>query len=215
MPLNTTSQGPDAMHGRLLRHLPALYQEDPFAGRFLSHFEDILLGTAEGEHPGLERTIAQLWQVADPDHAHDDFLPWLGDWVGATLLAELPVEAQRTFLSHIAQYYRRRGTKGNLIRLLRLFTGGTVSVEEVEVPQFQIGVHSSIGIDTYIEGGPSNVFRVVLNLPRLEGESDDSRQSRLGRLKDLAIKVIDLEKPAHTACELQIPELGSALRWWI
>ncbi|HEX9343394.1 MAG TPA: hypothetical protein VF995_07245, partial [Actinomycetota bacterium] len=48
-----------------LDHLPAIFRQEPFVGRFLRAFETILSGT-DAEPPGLETTISHLADYLDP-----------------------------------------------------------------------------------------------------------------------------------------------------
>src|SRR5262245_1786573 len=78
-----------------LAHLPALFHEDPFVGRFLLAFERIISGLRPpdphdpvGDQPGLEEIIDRIHTYfapgpgADSDaRAPDEFLPWLASWV--------------------------------------------------------------------------------------------------------------------------------------
>src|SRR5262245_16476878 len=102
---------------RLLSFLPAVYSEDAFLGRYLTAFEDVLLG--------LEQRIDGIARLFDPQQAPDDFLPWLSSWVAFTLRAHVDVNQQRNFLSRVVPLYRRRGTRQNLQDLLALDRKGT------------------------------------------------------------------------------------------
>ena len=87
----------------LLRHLPALYADDPYLGRFLLAFEKLLLGRDDGlafTHAGLEQTIDRLAGFIDPETAPADFLPWLSSWTAFMLRADLDEARQRSFRVH-------------------------------------------------------------------------------------------------------------------
>jgi hypothetical protein len=130
----------------LLQYLPAIYQnpEEPFLGRFLLAFEKLMFGRNDGvvlpttgdEPPALERTIANIASYFVPkatnDHPQtpDDFVPWLASWTAFTLRFDLQ-EQQRDFIQRVISLYRTRGTKQNLVDLLRIFTRGTPSVEDI------------------------------------------------------------------------------------
>lgn len=183
---------------RLLEYLPAIYQEDPFIGQFLSAFEKILLGREDDvifHNKGLEKKIDGLAAFFDPQETPKDFLPWLAKWTAFSLRADLNPTKQRHFLEKIIQFYRWRGTKKNLQDLLELFTVGVPDVNEAAAADMQIGVHSTIGKDTYISGGQQHFFYVNISLPRADP------QVQL-RQREIAKAIIDLEKPAHTSYEL-------------
>ena len=61
--------------------LPALYQEDVTAQRFLSAFDDALAP--------ILCTLDNIDAYFDPRLAPEDFLDWLGGWVGLSLLHAL------------------------------------------------------------------------------------------------------------------------------
>ena len=185
---------------RLLEYLPAIYQEDPFIGQFLSAFEKILLGREDDvvfPYKGLEETIDGLAALFDPKETPKEFLSWLAKWTALSLRADLDETKQRHFLANIIQLYRWRGTKNNLQNLLKLFTVGVPDVNEAGAAEMQIGEHSTIGKDTYIGGGPPHFFYVNISLPRADPEVQL-------RQREIAKALIDLEKPAHTFYELTV-----------
>jgi phage tail-like protein len=180
----------------LLNYLPAIYHQDPFIGSFLLAFEEVLLGLDDGQgEPGLEQTIAGISTLFDPALTPEKFLPWLADWTAFTLRADLNPNQQRAFLANIVQLYRWRGTKRNLQDLLKIFTIGSPIITEPDADEFQIGVHSTIGLDTYLAGGAPFFFTVTISLPR----TDPTTQQRQ---LEIAGAIIELEKPAHTFYQL-------------
>jgi phage tail-like protein len=203
---------------RLLDYLPVIYQDAPFVGQFLLAFEKLLLGytdeisipTVEGikfPKAGLEMTIADIATYFDPLHTPEDFLPWLASWTALSLRADLDPQVQRQFIANIIRYYRFRGTKANLQELLSLFVRGKPTIEETSNEEFQIGIHSTIGKDTYLRGGPPHVFKVTIVLPKeLQGQP-----KLLERQLAIASSIIELEKPAHTTYTL-IPIFPDTIR---
>lgn len=183
----------------LLDYLPAIYREDPFVGQFLLAFEKILLGRADDvsfPHQGLEETIANLAALFDPKQTPADFISWLAGWTAFSLRADLTPVQQRDFIAKIIPLYKRRGTKENLRQLLEIFTISKPTIVETGGAEFQIGVHSTIGADTYLSGGPPHFFRVTIPLPRLDAAT-------LSRQLEIARALIELEKPAHTTYEIE------------
>jgi phage tail-like protein len=172
METHTTSGANQPEASQLLPYLPALYADhlhrDPFLGDYLKAFEKVLLGRGDGgevvHEAGLEETIADLARLFDPAQTRADFLPWLAGWIGLSLRADLGSHRQREFIANMVQLYRRRGTKENLQKLLEMFTAVTPTItEEIAHPEFQLGVHSTIGLDTYLRGGRPHRFRVALD----------------------------------------------------
>lgn len=160
-----------------LGHLPAIFRQDPFLGRFLLAFEQILTGGGEGV-AGLEATISRLADYLDPMTTEPEFLPWLAGWVTLSLRADWDEATKRGFIQRIVPLYRLRGTREGLRSMLELYTG-----EPVEV------------LDDFAE--PAHFFEVRLTL----SEADPDL---LRRKQAIARAIIDQEKPAHTFYALQI-----------
>ncbi len=202
---------------QLLDYLPLIHHTDPFLGQFLLAFEKILLGLKDDddiEFPplskdikfqpqGLETTIAEIATLFDPQKTPEDFLSWLAGWTALILRADLALEAvqrklvQREFLANIVQRYRFRGTKENLIQLLKIFTLGEPIIQEPVVSAFQVGVSSTVGRNTYVGGGPAHFFEITIALARASPK-EQAREEAIAR------SIIELEKPAHTYYKLNI-----------
>ena len=167
-----------------LNHLPATFQEDPFVGQFLLAFERILSGipTPDPRNPipeqlGLEDYIDHLHDYFDPDQTPTEFLPWLASWVAWNLREDWHADLQRQFISNIVPLYRKRGTKAGLRRLLEIYTGERVKIYEFDEPLYY--------------------FQVEMTL-------SDPSPSTLQQTEEIARKVLDQEKPAHTFYNLKI-----------
>jgi phage tail-like protein len=144
---------------------------------------------------GLEETLAGVAAYFDPKLTPAEFLPWLASWTAFTLRADVPIAQQRGFIADIIQLYRWRGTKQNLQKLLALFITGSPTIVESQGAELQVGVHSTVGSDTFVGGAPPHYFTVTIALPRMT-ESLRSRQLQIARA------LIDLEKPAHSFYDL-------------
>ncbi len=199
-----------------LQNLPAIFSEDDFLGRFLLAFEQVLTGLAKKEGSpshGLEEIIAAIDRLFDPEKfdpeqeaqillsekKREEFLTWLAGWVALGLRADWTFAQKRNFLARIVPLYRRRGTKENLAELLSIYTGLTPVITDAEDTDFQIGVHSTIGVDTNIGGGKAHFFRVRVTLGK-----DESDPASVKRQNQIARALIELQKPAHTNYELEI-----------
>ena len=97
------------------RQLPALYQDDGFAQRLTAAFDEALA-------PVLY-VLDSLEAYFDPRLAPDDFLAWLGRWLGLAFDETWPLERRRTFVARAVELYRRRGTLSGLAEELELSTG--------------------------------------------------------------------------------------------
>jgi phage tail-like protein len=160
-----------------LGHLPAIFRQDPFLGRFLLAFEQILTGGGT-DVAGLEATISRLADYLDPMTTEPEFLPWLAGWVTLSLRADWDEATKRGFIQRIVPLYRLRGTREGLRSMLELYTG-----EPVEV------------VDDLAE--PPHFFEVRLTLSEADPDLLRSKQQ-------IARAIIDQEKPAHTFYALQI-----------
>lgn len=168
---------------RLIDYLPVIYRGDPFLADFLQAFDQVLLGTGDPTQPGIEETIADIARYFDPQRAptvpqvppEQDFLAWLADWTAFSLRSDLSPGQQRDFIAKVIPLYQRRGTKENLIELLKIFTiGQPIVTESPTLP---------------------HLFAVQVILPT-------SDRVELGKQTNIAKALIDLEKPAHTTYEL-------------
>lgn len=181
------------MTSHLLNYLPEIYHTDDFSN-FLLAFERVLLGHKEAKYcyinnrlvianareneskncyAGLEQTIANLAHYFHPAQTPDDFLSWLASWTALSIRADLDKSKQREFIARIVPKYRFRGTKTNLQSLLEIFLVSSPTIIEME---------------------EDHKFSVRINLP--------ADPSVLRRQLDIAINIIELEKPAHTDYQL-------------
>ena len=179
---------------RYLDHLPAVFQDDPFLGRFLLAFERVLSGRPEPDPSGLPMTVAagleqildRIQTYFDPARTPPDFLPWLADWVATSLREDWDTTTRRRFLAHVVPLYQRRGTKQALQQLLQIYLDPTN-----DPPATNVEILDSD--PTF----PPRYFQV-----RFTVSERDSRV--LARRAEVATAIIDREKPAHTFYGLHI-----------
>lgn len=211
-----TADAPAAQGSRYLDYLPAVFQEDArrgrtnWLGRFLTGFEAILTGAGDPAAPGLEeqlegitglrggieRTFEPGPGLADGWRAPDEFLDWLSGWVALSLRADVAPERQRVLIANAVRLYRIRGTKAGLEELISLYTTLGATVLEAG-PRLQIGVHSTVGEDMSIGGGPPHYFRLTVRLPT-------TAPDEIAAQRRIVTSIIDAEKPAHTYYTLDI-----------
>ncbi len=121
-----------------LRYLPAVFQEDPFLGRFLVPFEEVLNGFGD--------LLSDIDHYFTPALTEPDFLPWLAQWLAMTLDEEWEEEKRRLLIAEAVELYRRRGTVKGLERYLQIYAGLVPEIRECRWPGgMQIGVASRIG----------------------------------------------------------------------
>lgn len=102
--------------------LPALYQTDELAQRFMSAF-DVALAP-------IFCTLDNLDAYFDPHLAPADFLAWLGTWVGLSLDENWTAEKQRALVAGAAGLFRWRGTARALAAHLALYLGTVPEIRE-------------------------------------------------------------------------------------
>lgn len=100
--------------------LPAVYQEDEFVWRWMAGFDDALAP--------VFLTIDCLDAYFDAALAPPDFLPWLGQWVGAVDDQNWTEDARRRLIGRLADLYGSRGTAGGITELVQITTGGDVEI---------------------------------------------------------------------------------------
>ena len=145
---------------------------------------------------GIERTFEPGPGSPDGFRTPDEFLDWLSGWVALSLRADVPPERQRLLIANAVPLYRIRGTKAGLEKLVSLYTTLGCTVLEAG-PRLQIGVHSTIGEDTSINGGPPHYFRLTVRLATTE-------PAEIAAQRQILTSIIDAEKPAHTYFDLEI-----------
>jgi phage tail-like protein len=107
-----------------LKYLPAIYQDEPFVGRFLLIFEAMM-------SPSIW-TIDNIELYFTPDIAPLEWVRWIAGWFDIVIPPELPASRQRLILSQVGWLASRRGTRAGMERLLELYCG--VRPEIVEEP---------------------------------------------------------------------------------
>ena len=212
----------DKSLSRYLDDLPAIYRQEAtggrpdFLGRFLLAFEHVLTGVGDSGHPGFEEILegivaesgnmamagAHRYFTPGPGEAPglrapDEFLEWLSGWVALTLRDDWSSEERRRILAEIVPSYRQRGTPGGLKQVLAAFTGvspGAITIAEDPKP-FQLGVSAIVNETTLLGDELPHYFTVHALVP---GAAD------LARKRAVLRAIIDMEKPAHTHCNLRI-----------
>ena len=148
----TPAPGPQS---RYVEHLPVIFQEDDFLGRYLLLFESVW--------EPLERRQDHVPFYFDPRTSPDSFLPWLASWLNVSFNEHWPEPRRRRLLAEAVDLYRWRGTRYGLARMLEVCGGVSAEVTEDASREF--------------------VVRVRVRLP--SGGSDAETQERRNLVEDL------------------------------
>ena len=105
------------------RLLPAVFQEDDFALRWMSALDEVLAPVVS--------VLDNVEHYFDPELAPADFLAWLAAWAGVDELDETwPEQGQRELVAEAVALFRVRGTVAGLKRHLAIYTGAEPEIEE-------------------------------------------------------------------------------------
>ncbi len=173
---------------RWLRHLPSLYREDEFMGRWLILFERLW--------QPIEQQIALIDHYFDPLIAPPSMLRWLASWVDCPLENVLHEEQLRQWLRQATSLYRRRGTRAALQELLELYTGGHVEISEARAANLTLGKEARLGAGVALgKANHPHTFHVRVRMTKPEDPDVWERNIR---------RLIAMEKPAHTTFSLEV-----------
>jgi phage tail-like protein len=151
--------------------LPAIYQADDFTCRWLAGFDEVIA-------PILS-DLDNLDVYLDPGVAPEDFVAWLGGWLGLGVEESWSPEALRRIVQMATEVFRWRGT----VRGLAAYVSAYAGVE----PEI---IDSGGSAWSRVPGGPApgdGACTVTVRLP--SGGIDLDRLDRL----------IAAAKPAHIA----------------
>ena len=160
-------------------HLPGLYRDDAFTQRLTSAFDEVLAAAVQV----LDCFPAYL----DPALAPEDFLEWLGGWVGAAPDETWPLERRRAFVAAASELFRARGTPAGLAAHVAVFTGGEVELAEPGAAAWSREAGAAVPAGT----SPDLFIRVRVKDPRAVSASG---------LESL----VAASKPAHLAHRIEI-----------
>jgi phage tail-like protein len=216
----------------LLASLPALYRRaaghHPFIERALALFETAL----DDEDDLLDRLPALFDADGAPDTPDSSWLEWLSGWVDAPLDEGWPDPVRRRTVRDAFASHARRGTRASLRRLVELYAGVTPIIEEAqpETPAWSLGQVSELGFGTRLAAAPadgavldrtahvdhSHITPVDRGAPLFDATAHLFHVSVLAagaqtaELEHRVRRVLDREKPAHTAYHLCV--IGPRLR---
>lgn len=159
--------------------LPGVYLEDELAQDFVGGLDGVLAP--------LFLTVDCLEHYLDPWLTPEDFLPWLGRWVGVEVDERWPPHRARAVVASACRMQLGGGTRRGLVALVELMTGGDVEVQE----SGGAGWSEEPGADP--PGSPTPGLQVIVRV------ADPSSVDRAG----LERAVRDAH-PAHLPCRIEL-----------
>lgn len=205
-----------------LRHLPAIYQEDPVSREFLERF----LSLFESHFFDLETEITRLFSYFDPALTPPDFLPWLGSWLNVALEEQWLEAQKRLLIAEAYHLYRLKGTPAGIIKLVEIYTGKAPRILEHAAmgAPLVLGKEFRLGISGLLARTPIRGFRLgddsILGRVALRDEAYspadpflpmahrftvllDLSEAEFGRYREGLVRLLDAEKPADTSYHLR------------
>jgi phage tail-like protein len=164
--------------------LPSIFQEDRFAEQFCGGLDEVLAP--------ILATLDCLDVYVDSGLAPEDFLDWLGTWVGVTLREDWPVERKRALIARSVRLFRLRGTVAGLREELELHTGGEVQINETGGVVWS----QTPGAELPGEAVPRVAVRVIV---------DDLSAVREAWIDD----IVGSSKPAHVVHQVEVVGRGT------
>lgn len=150
-------------YSRYLQYLPEIYHTR-FMGKFLALFESIWAP--------LEWQVENFDLYLNPRTAPAGFLPWLANWFDVVFDDSWEEEQRRQLLLEAHDIYARRGTKSSLERVLGIYVGQRVEIDD--------------------QSEELEPFTFLVRIPKKEFEMN----------RVLVERLIDVNKPAHTSYTL-------------
>jgi phage tail-like protein len=178
-----------------LRYLPDAYREDAGSASFLDRF----FANFEGVLTELEGRIEAAEVLFDYATAPSEALDWLAGWLGAALDQGWDESRRRVFLAHAVELYSRRGTRRGLLAALRLAIdpcpSGDLFADDAERQPFGFRLSEAFREGN---GGGAHRFTVLAPVGLM------ASQVRRLRLRESVAAVVDRERPAHAAFDVQL-----------
>lgn len=191
----------------LAQYLPAVYREDAASAGFLDRF----LANLEGIFTALEDKIAAVQLLFDVRSAPSGVLDWLAGWFDVALDPAWDDYRRRLFIRHAMDFFQWRGTAFGLRMALRLAFDQCIDESAFEQAPGPARARRRIDAIRIAEGflaqhddgeaarARAHHFTVQMPMGRSGAFNAEDEQRRLR----LALRIANLEKPAHTTCSVQ------------
>lgn len=172
----------------LIHELPSIYQDSMFLAGFTGGLDAVLA-------PAVA-VIDCLHAYVDPAVAPEDFVAWLGGWVGANLEEDWTLDRRRTFVAEAVRIFAMRGTARGLVEELEIYSGGDVEISD---PGSVWTSPSPTGDAERDERRDDDrTVRVVVDVP-------DSSTVNWAALREMVRAAV----PAHLPVEIELREVGA------
>jgi phage tail-like protein len=167
----------------MVHYLPGIYQDDDISNRWLSALDQVL-------EPILA-SVDCFPAYLDTNLAPDDFLAWLGTWVGVSVSDQWPRDRRQALVSQAVELFAKRGTVEGMTRFLTLVVGMPCTLIEGGAVQATLMPNADLpGTD------------VPAFIVKFAGDSPD--ESALSRIN----AVIAEQRPAHLPCVVEFTGAG-------
>lgn len=186
-----------------LASLPRVYGrrgDQPPGSVFLERW----LALFESQLTSYEQRYEDVSRHLNVDAAPAEWLRWMASWFATVFDPSWPIERRRLLLRELASLYRRRGTPRGLSRFLEIYTGRRPALIESWTlrpgPPTALGDGVVLG-DTSVgeaEGDPKDFAHRFTAYVYLDSSADREIMEPVAR------KILETERPAHTAYELRI-----------
>ncbi len=181
-----------------LRYLPAVYQEDErsrdFLERFLSLFETFFAG--------IETQVDHISRYFDPDSnsAKGEFLRWLSTWLAISVDNNWDDAKLRRLVKRASQIYKYRGTRAAIEEMIEIFTDDVPLIVEHNQTSCAAWFNQKLKPEfaevkaLYERLYGTNPFCFCVLLKPFQVKTEEQRRA--------VLRILDLEKPAHTCAGL-------------
>jgi phage tail-like protein len=177
-------------------YLPDVYREEAvsasFVDRFLANFEGLLTE--------LEGRIAATEVLFDRAAAPASALDWLASWLGATLDPEWDEARRRLFIANAVELYRTRGTRRGLLAAIRVAVDRCPQEAGLFADDRQSGPFGFRMSEAFAQGDAAAAHRFTVLAPV---DLSSTPTERL-RLREQVFAVVERERPAHAAFDVQL-----------
>lgn len=212
------------------RYLPGTYSAEPVSADFLARFMGLFDQLREDMLAPIDALPALFDPMATPaaeaGAAGEDFLDWLGGWIGIALDRSWSVDRRRRLVAEAPKLFHIRGTVAGLKRHIAVYTGiepkliehfrlrRWLTLDETRldeeklwgpeiVRRLQLDTYSEIGRFALVDGGdpltdPVAAFahRATVYVPVGEAFGDSDQAA----LED----VVEAAKPAHVTVDIRL-----------